>query len=117
MSDVTTKPWSRFPRVTVLLALGVVCACVMAGADPGRATRADLKAAAGADPERVTRANYKQALRFSTTFLRPFVYDASVRPNWIGKTDCFWYSFRTSKGVTYWRVDPARKTKLLLFDH
>src|SRR5262245_30580371 len=73
--------------------------------------------AAGAEPERVTQANYKQAFHYSSTFLQQFVYDTSVRPNWIGKTDCFWYSYRTSKGTSFWRVDPRQATKVPLFDH
>ncbi len=72
---------------------------------------------AGAEPERVSKANYKQAFHFSSTFLRQFVYDTSVTPNWIGKTDSFWYSYRTSKGANYWRVDPKQGTKAALFDH
>ncbi len=72
--------------------------------------------AAKADVERVTQANYKQAFHFSTEFLRQFVYDSVVNPNWIGKTDAFWYSFRTSKGTKFWRVDCRQGTKTPLFD-
>jgi dipeptidyl-peptidase 4 len=70
-----------------------------------------------AEPERVTRANYKQAFHYSNTFLRQFVYDTSVTPHWIGRTDAFWYSYRTSKGTGYWRVDPRQAMKAPLFDH
>ncbi len=72
--------------------------------------------AAEPDPARVTTANYKQALHFSQAYLRPFVYDTAVNPNWIGKTDVFWYSYRTSKGTDYWRVDAKQGTKTPLFD-
>jgi dipeptidyl aminopeptidase/acylaminoacyl peptidase len=72
--------------------------------------------AASPEPERVTRANYKQAFHYSPEFLRQYVYDLAVNPNWIGKTDSFWYSFRTSKGTSYWRVDPRQGTKVPLFD-
>ncbi|MCH8829051.1 MAG: hypothetical protein IID45_05685 [Planctomycetes bacterium] len=40
-----------------------------------------------------------------------------MRPNWIGKTDSFWYSYRTSRGTDYVRVDPVKRTKKPLFDH
>lgn len=73
--------------------------------------------AAGAETDRVTHANYKQAFHYSPAFLRQFVYDTSVTPNWIGKSDCFWYSYRTSRGTTYWRVDARQAAKAPLFDH
>jgi dienelactone hydrolase len=73
--------------------------------------------AAGNEPERVTHANYKQAFHYSNQFLSQYVYDGSVAPNWIGKTDSFWYSYRTSQGTRYWRVDPGNRTKTPLFDH
>jgi dienelactone hydrolase len=62
------------------------------------------------------RTNYKLAEKFSAEKLRPLSYDTSVFPNWIGKTDEFWYSFRMPAGTQYWRVDPAKKTKKPLFD-
>jgi dipeptidyl aminopeptidase/acylaminoacyl peptidase len=70
-----------------------------------------------AESERVTHANYKQAFHYSSPFLRQFIYDTAVTPNWIGKTDSFWYAYRTSKGKTWWRVDPHQATKVPLFDH
>jgi len=72
--------------------------------------------AAGEEMVRVTRANYKQAFHFSPEFLRPFTYDVAVTPNWIGKTDTFWYGYRTSKATNYWRVDCRQATKVPLFD-
>jgi hypothetical protein len=50
--------------------------------------------------------------RRSTTAAREFIYDTAVTPNWIGKTDSFWYAYRTSKGKTWWRVDPDQATKV-----
>jgi hypothetical protein len=73
--------------------------------------------ARAAEPEHVTRANYKQAFHYSNAFLQPFLYDTAVTPNWIGKTDSFWYSYRTSKGTGYWRVDPDKGSKVPLFDN
>lgn len=61
-------------------------------------------------------ANYKQALKFNDAYLRQFTYDQAVTPNWIGKTETFWYSFRTSKGTNYYRVDPKQGKKEPLFD-
>src|SRR3954469_10068301 len=59
---------------------------------------AALPTCAAAEPERVTQANYKQAFHYSSAFLRQFIYDTAVTPNWIGKSDAFWYAYRTSKG-------------------
>lgn len=73
-------------------------------------------ARAGSDPMPVHGANYPLAAKFSNSNLRQFVYDTSVVPNWIGKSDSFWYSYRTSAGTTFYRVDPKTKTRTPLFD-
>src|SRR5262245_43881439 len=65
---------------------------------------------------RVNRPNYQQAAQYSSEYLRQFMYDTAVTPHWIGKTDQFWYSYRTSRGTSYWRVDPKLGTKVPLFD-
>jgi dipeptidyl aminopeptidase/acylaminoacyl peptidase len=73
-------------------------------------------ATARAEIQSPPRVNYKQARKFSAANLRPLTYDTAVLPNWIGNTDTFWYSFRTSKGTNYWRVDAAAGTRSELFD-
>ena len=60
--------------------------------------------------------NYEQADKFSSEILRKFLYGTSVSPNWIEKTDRFWYSFRNNIGLHYYIVDPVKKTKLELWD-
>ncbi len=67
--------------------------------------------------ERITGANYPLAQKFNKEFVAQHVQEASVSPQWIGKTDLFWYSARTSTGNRYWKVDPAKKEKTPLFDH
>jgi dipeptidyl aminopeptidase/acylaminoacyl peptidase len=67
--------------------------------------------------ERVTGANYPLAQKFNREFVAQHVQEAAVAPQWIGKTDVFWYSARTSTGNRYWKVDPAKKEKVPLFDH
>lgn len=67
-------------------------------------------------PQRITKANYPQAFKYSREFLQQFTYDSSVNPQWIGKSDVFWYSYRTSKGTRYWRVDARQAKKEPLFD-
>ncbi|MFN3683825.1 MAG: DPP IV N-terminal domain-containing protein [Fimbriimonadaceae bacterium] len=61
-------------------------------------------------------ANWKLADRFTAESLQPFVYSTSLTPNWIGKTDQFWFSWKDAGGTRYWRVDPGRKSKAPLFD-
>lgn len=74
-------------------------------------------APAAPDQEVVRTANYKQAFKYSAEYLRQFVYSTAVTPNWIGKTDAFWYSYRTSQGTHYYRVNPKQTGKEPLFDH
>ncbi|OWK36321.1 S9 family peptidase [Fimbriiglobus ruber] len=69
-----------------------------------------------AEPEKVAGANYPLAQKFSREFVARNVHESTVTPQWIGKTDQFWYQTRTSEGTTYWRVDPAKKTREALFD-
>src|SRR5260370_36238508 len=67
-------------------------------------------------PRAEPRANYRQAVKYSAANLAPLSYSTAVIPQWIGKSDSFWYDYRTSKGTAYWRVDPVRKTKAALVD-
>lgn len=61
-------------------------------------------------------ANWELANRFSSSFLRQYVYSTSLSPEFINKTDQFWYSWRDSSGIKFWRVDPKAKKKEPLFD-
>ncbi len=61
-------------------------------------------------------ANWKLASRFTSEYLRQYVYSTSLTPGWINKTDEFWYSWKDSSGVKFWRVDPKKKRKVSLFD-
>ncbi|MCC7229587.1 MAG: DPP IV N-terminal domain-containing protein, partial [Fimbriimonadaceae bacterium] len=62
------------------------------------------------------KANWKLASRFTTEALRPFTYSASLTPNFINKSDQFWYSWRDSQGIHFWRVEPKAKKREVLFD-
>jgi len=68
------------------------------------------------EPDKVTGANYPLAQKFNKEFVSRNVQEVSVTPQWIGKTDQFWYQIRTPHGATYYRVDPAKLTKEPLFD-
>jgi len=67
--------------------------------------------------DRVTGANYPLAQKFNKEFIAQHVQESSVAPQWIGKTDVFWYAARTPTGTHYWKVDPEKKEKTPLFDH
>ena len=73
--------------------------------------------AAPADrPDNAPSPNYQAADRFAPAALRPFLYDTAVNPHFIGKTDGFWYAYRTSDGTNYYRVNPRLGTREPLFD-
>jgi dipeptidyl aminopeptidase/acylaminoacyl peptidase len=86
---------------------GLALLALVATLAPARADRADRAA---------PRPNYRQALKYSAANLDPLTYSTSVSPGWIGKTDSFWYSYKTGKGTAFWLVDPANRTKKALFD-
>ena len=67
--------------------------------------------------DRITGANYPLAQKFNKEFIAQHVQEVSVSPQWIGKTDVFWYSARANTGTRYWKVDPAKKERVPLFDH
>jgi dipeptidyl-peptidase-4 len=60
--------------------------------------------------------NFRLANKYSKKNLEPLTYSTSVTPGWIGKTDTFWYSYRSSAGSSYWLVDPAKRSRVPLFD-
>jgi dipeptidyl aminopeptidase/acylaminoacyl peptidase len=66
--------------------------------------------------QQTPQANWKLANQFSGSYLRQYVYSTSINPVFINKTDSFWYSWRDSSGIKFWRVDPKAKKKELLFD-
>jgi dipeptidyl-peptidase-4 len=67
--------------------------------------------------DRIIGANYPLAQKFNKEFVAQHVQEVNVSPQWIGKTDVFWYAARTSTGTRYWKVDPTKKERLPLFDH
>src|SRR5215212_7965157 len=60
--------------------------------------------------------NFRLANKYSKKNLDPLTYSTSVTPGWVGKTDTFWYSYRTKDGTSYWLVDPAKRSRKPLFD-
>ena len=61
--------------------------------------------------------NYALEARFLPDAVNRLVFDLSVTPRWFTLSDKFWYSYRTTEGTRYYLVDPARKSKSLLWDN
>ena len=63
------------------------------------------------------KADFRAAEKFSSTNISKMLGSTSVRANWLKDSDKFWYSYKTGDGNFYWYVNPAKKTKELLFDN
>ena len=64
----------------------------------------------------LSRKDYERAAGYLAQGLQKYVYNTSLRPNWL-EGDRFWYMETTSKGKTFFLVDPAKKTRKTAFDH
>ncbi|TCD00015.1 S9 family peptidase [Pedobacter frigidisoli] len=63
------------------------------------------------------KANYQLASRFSPNKLKKMVYSTAVDPHWLKLSNRFWYTFESPKGKFWYLVDPATKSKKLMFDN
>ncbi|WP_293789151.1 DPP IV N-terminal domain-containing protein [uncultured Pedobacter sp.] len=63
------------------------------------------------------KANYQLASRFSPNKLKKMVYSTAVDPHWLKLSNRFWYTFESPKGKFWYLVDPAAKSKRLMFDN
>ena len=63
------------------------------------------------------RANYQAAARFSPAKLRKIIYSTAVDPHWLKLSNRFWYQYETPAGKQWFIVEPALKSKKLLFDN
>jgi dipeptidyl aminopeptidase/acylaminoacyl peptidase len=61
--------------------------------------------------------NYELAAQWTSQKVSRLVFDTTVAPRWLDKSDRFWYAFQTREGRRFNFVDPAKKTKAPLFDH
>src|SRR5208283_3849672 len=73
-------------------------------------------ASAPAIPSKVTKANYELAARWTPTKVGKLVFDTTVTAHWLDSGDRFWYTYENSHGRRFYIVDPAAKTRNLLFD-
>jgi dipeptidyl aminopeptidase/acylaminoacyl peptidase len=61
--------------------------------------------------------NYELAAQWTSDKVRKLVFDTTVTPRWLERSDRFWYAFQTREGRRFFFVDPVKKTKAALFDH
>jgi dipeptidyl-peptidase 4 len=70
----------------------------------------------GADvPAARPKANYELASHWTASKIGKLVFDLSVTPHWL-EGDRFWYAFENSSGRKFYLVDPAKKSKSLVYD-
>ena len=72
---------------------------------------------APADNPAITRANYDLAAKWTQAKIQKLVFDTAVTPHWLETGDRFWYTYQTPQGRNFYLVDPAKKSKTLLFDN
>lgn len=65
----------------------------------------------------ITEPNYDLPERFTPSKVARMVFSTSVSPHWLKNSTRFWYNFETPEGKNYYIVDPAKRTKTLLFDN
>ena len=56
------------------------------------------------------KANFKQAERFMKMDAKNLTGSTVVYPNYLKKSDKFWYSYRKADGTRYFFVDPKAKS-------
>jgi len=61
--------------------------------------------------------NYALEARFLPETVNKLVFDLAVTPHWFTLSDRFWYSYKTTEGTKYYVVDPAKRSKTLLWDN
>ena len=70
-----------------------------------------------AEVARTQKANFDLAARWSPAKVGKLVFDVAVTPHWLETGDRFWYSWETSRGRSFYLVEPAKKSKTPVFDN
>jgi dipeptidyl-peptidase 4 len=114
------RRWSGAAAAAALLISPTFVAKV-AAQTPSHTTISEPSAAPAPDSTpstaRPVAPNYALEARFLPDSTNKLVFDLSVTPHWFTLSDKFWYSYRTTDGTKYYVVDPARKSKLSLWDN
>jgi dipeptidyl aminopeptidase/acylaminoacyl peptidase len=61
--------------------------------------------------------NYELASRWMPSKFGKMVFDTSVTPHWFENSDRFWYSYENTEGTRWWVVDPAKRSRVPLWDN
>ncbi len=69
------------------------------------------------EKESVTKANRELASRFTSSRMEKLLFSTEVEPHWLEGSQKFWYEWESSEGKTFWLVDPARRSKVEIFDN
>ena len=59
---------------------------------------------------------YLQAEKFTLEKLRTMLFSTTVDPHWFQQGNSFWFEYKTSEGKFWYVVNPAARSKELLFD-
>lgn len=59
---------------------------------------------------------YNQARKFTADKLQTMLFDTRVDAHWMPDGEQFWYKFKTGEGTRWYVVNPAKRSKQLLFD-
>src|ERR1700722_18145521 len=94
--------------------LSALAVCALVATVPGQA---DTPTTGKAVPVKLTKANYELATHWTSAKVGKLVFDMAVTPHWLDTGDRFWYSYETSHGRHFYLVDPAKKTKVPVFDN
>ena len=60
---------------------------------------------------------YLQAEKFTRAKLKTMLFSTNIDPHWFQQGNSFWYTYKTSEGEHWYVVNPAAKSKQLLFDN
>ena len=91
----------------------LACILLFAGLPLASQTAPNPPATAGG---KVTKANYELASRWTPSKTGKIIFDLAVTPHWLEDGDRFWYVYENAKGRRFVMVDPAKKSKTLVFD-
>lgn len=69
------------------------------------------------EEECVTQANRELASRFTSSRMEKLLFSTEVEPHWLEGSQKFWYEWESSEGKAFWLVDPARRSKVEIFDN
>lgn len=70
-----------------------------------------------AQSDSTVKGNYQLASRFSPDKLEKLIFTTTLDPHWLKHSDRFWYEYETSDGKKWYIVDPASKSKKVMFDN